>query len=252
MFGKLSFSDIGRHPSNAVIRVSLTLRYNHQNQLDERSLSSPIRLVRTIALFLQEITYYAPTSEQERSVLARCASRLHDRQAFPNRTIVDATARTAVVEKLFLHRNPHGTSGQVRRALHERDAGDVAQTSRRSCATFPSIISSSSERSSNKAAAVAAHFAAVPGGRRRDAPSYRSPVSAPTILRGNLVNGGFENGSVKPGGSTKARGRAIRSSDDRASASRLVFRIHGLAVAARSQRLGVDRANSESSVERRR
>ena len=71
MFGKLSFSDIGRHPSNAVIRVSLTLRYNHQNQLDElvaklaNSSGSHHR-----SLSPREFnSYYAPTSEQERSVL---------------------------------------------------------------------------------------------------------------------------------------------------------------------------------------
>src|ERR1700679_2929842 len=35
MYGKLAFTDSGRHPKNAIVRVSITLKYNNQNELDQ-------------------------------------------------------------------------------------------------------------------------------------------------------------------------------------------------------------------------
>ena len=178
MFGKLSFSDNGRHPSNAVIRVSLTLRYNHQNQLDElvaklaNSSGSHHR-----SLSPREFnSYYAPTSEQERSVLRalREAGFTIGKQ-FANRTLVDATAPTSAVEKFFsteIHSVHQGQYGD--RYTNVRSA-TVPPASPGTCATFRSIISSWSARSSIKPAAVALRRPSR--WTRRGVPSYRSPAS---------------------------------------------------------------------------
>ncbi len=199
MFGKLSFSDIGRHPSNAVIRVSLTLRYNHQNQLDElvaklaNSSGSHHR-----SLSPREFnSYYAPTSEQERSVLRalREAGFTIGKQ-FANRTLVDATAPTSAVEKFF--------STEIH-SVHQGQYGD-RYTNVRSATVPPSIARYVRDVSLNNLVVVRTVVDQTGGGRT--SPSF--PVDAagrpviplsgitPMDSSGNLVNGGFETGGLSP------------------------------------------------------
>jgi hypothetical protein len=200
MFGKLSFSDSGRHLSNAVVRVSLTLRYNHQNQLDELVARLGNLHSGSHPRFLSPRefnSYYAPTPEQERSVVRalREAGFTIGKQ-FANRTIVAATARTAVVEKFF--------STEIH-SVHQGQYGD-RYTNVRS-ATVPSAIAPYVRDVSLNNLVVVRTVVDQTGGSRTT-PSF--PVDAagrpvvpltgitPMDSSGNLVNGGFETGALSP------------------------------------------------------
>ncbi|HEY1429973.1 MAG TPA: protease pro-enzyme activation domain-containing protein, partial [Candidatus Tumulicola sp.] len=118
MYGKLAFKDAGRHPSNAIVRVSMTLRYNHQAQLDELVANLSDRRAGAHKRFLSPKEFnarFAPTPEQERSVVrALVGAGFKIESRFDNRTIVDATARTSVVERFFateIHSVKQGSYG---------------------------------------------------------------------------------------------------------------------------------------------
>lgn len=105
LFGDLAYTDAGRRAANAPVRVTLTLRYNHQEELDRLvwNLSDPHSGLRPHFLTGKEFdAYYAPTPQQEESVvraLQRAGFKIVQR--YPNRTIVDAVARSAAVELFF-------------------------------------------------------------------------------------------------------------------------------------------------------
>ena len=116
--GELSYTDVGRRPAGSPVRVSLTLRYNHQAELD--------RFVATISAphthsvrFLTRKEFddrYAPTPAQERRVIrALRRAGFTVVQRFPNRTVVDATGSAAVVERFFsteIHNVHQGKYGE--------------------------------------------------------------------------------------------------------------------------------------------
>jgi hypothetical protein len=104
-YGALAFSDVGRRAASAPVTVSLTLRYNHQDELDRfvAEVSNPhaggYRRFLTPAQFN---AYYAPTERQEAAVVtALQAAGFTITQRFSNRTIVDAKAPSAAVERFF-------------------------------------------------------------------------------------------------------------------------------------------------------
>ena len=104
-FGALAYTDSGRRSATAPVSVSLTLRYNNQAQLDQfvANVSDPhsgsYRQFLTTAQFNN---LYAPTVQQEASVVQALQSAgFTITQRFPNRTIVDATAPSATVERFF-------------------------------------------------------------------------------------------------------------------------------------------------------
>lgn len=141
--GALAYSDIGRRPANEPVRVSLTLRYNHQAELDRFVASiSDARdgLTRRFLTPKQFDDRYAPTAAQEQRVvraLERAGFRVEKR--YPNRTIVDAKARNAIVEHFFsteIHNVHQGKYGQRYTNL---TPVTVPREIARSCATFPSI-----------------------------------------------------------------------------------------------------------------
>jgi subtilase family serine protease len=116
--GELAYTDVGRRPANSPVRVSLTLRYNHQSELD--------RFVATIGAahahskrFLTRAEFdqrYAPTPAQEQRVVeALRHAGFTIARRFSNRTIVDATGRSAVVERFFsttIHNVNQGAHGE--------------------------------------------------------------------------------------------------------------------------------------------
>ncbi len=118
-FGELAYTDSGRRASNAPVNVSITLRYNNQAALDQfvadvsNPHSSAYGHVLTAAQFN---SMYAPTAEQEASVIRGLQSAgFTITQRFPNRTIVDATAPSATVERFFsteMHTVQQGKYGQ--------------------------------------------------------------------------------------------------------------------------------------------
>jgi kumamolisin len=115
---ELAYTDVGRRSANSLVRISLTLRYNHQAELDRfvAMISAPHA---HSARFLTRKEFderYAPTRPQEQRVvqaLRRAGFTIVQR--FPNRTIVDAAARSAVVERFFsteIHNVHQGKYGE--------------------------------------------------------------------------------------------------------------------------------------------
>jgi kumamolisin len=103
--GPLAFTDEGRRASNASVNVVFTLRYNHQSELDQfvadtaNPRSSSYRHFMTPAQFN---AYYAPTAQQEEAVVgALSAAGFNVTKRFTNRTVIDATAPSATVERFF-------------------------------------------------------------------------------------------------------------------------------------------------------
>lgn len=103
--GKLGYSDLGRRSPNAPVRISITLRYNNQAQLDRfvSEVSNPHSGTYRHFLTPREFNErFAPTVEQERNLIhALQSAGFTIVQRFPNRTIVDATAPSSVVERFF-------------------------------------------------------------------------------------------------------------------------------------------------------
>jgi hypothetical protein len=103
--GALAYTDSGRRAPSAPVTVSLTLAYNHQAELDQfvAGVSNPhAGSYRRFLSPAQFNTYYAPTVQQEQTVVATLArAGFTITQRFPNRTIVDATAPSAAVERFF-------------------------------------------------------------------------------------------------------------------------------------------------------
>jgi len=104
-YGALAFTDSGHRAANAPVTVSLTLRYNHQAELDQfvADVSNPHSgAYRRFLTPAQFDGYYAPTAQQEAAVVSALqAAGFTITQRFPNRTIVDAKAPSAAVERFF-------------------------------------------------------------------------------------------------------------------------------------------------------
>jgi hypothetical protein len=112
--GALAYTDMGRRASNAPVSVAITLRYNHQAQLDQFVANASAT---HHFLTPQEFNdYYAPTVQQEQSVvnaLQKAGFTITHRYA--NRTIVDASAPSATVERFFnteMHTVAQGKYGE--------------------------------------------------------------------------------------------------------------------------------------------
>jgi kumamolisin len=116
--GELAYTDVGRRPANSPVRVSLTLRYNHQAELDRfvATISAPHSHSQRFLTRKEFDSRYAPTPAQERRVvqaLRRAGFTIVQR--FSNRTVIDATGRSAVVERFFsteIHNVDQGKYGE--------------------------------------------------------------------------------------------------------------------------------------------
>ncbi len=127
--GDLAYTDTGRRAANAPVRVSLTLRYNNQAELDRFVASiSDARsgLTRHYLTPRQFDDRYAPTALQEGRVvraLERGGFKILKR--FPNRTIDRRGGAYVRRRTLFFDRNSYRAPREVRRTLYERQAGDT-------------------------------------------------------------------------------------------------------------------------------
>ncbi len=102
-WGKLAYSDIGRRPSKDPVRVAIMLRYNNQSELDQfvTSQSGPggAHHWLTPQQFDNE---FAPTAQQEQAVVtALQQAGFTIAQRYANRTVIDASAPSATVERYF-------------------------------------------------------------------------------------------------------------------------------------------------------
>lgn len=116
-FGKLQFSDMGRRAATAPVSVALVLNYNHQAELDAfiAAQSGPNggHQWLTPAAFN---AYYAPTQQQEQQVVSELQKAgFTVTHRYSNRTVIDASAPSATVERFFnteMHTVNQGQYGQ--------------------------------------------------------------------------------------------------------------------------------------------
>ena len=103
LFGALSAKDLGRRASKEPVRVTLVLKYNHQAELDrlvERQ--SGLHAAHHFLTRAEFNERFAPTRQQERAVIkALTHAGFTITKRFSNRTIVDASAPSSVVERFF-------------------------------------------------------------------------------------------------------------------------------------------------------
>jgi subtilase family serine protease len=203
--GDLAYTDVGRRPAAAPVRVSITLRYNHQDELDRfvarisDSHSGEHRHVLTAKQFDE---YYAPTGIQEERVvreLERAGFRITKR--FANRTIVDATAKNSIVEAFFateIHTVHQGKYGQrytnVKPATVPRS---IASLVRDVSLNDLIVVRTVADQSGVENQRTAPQFPVDPNGRPR-IPLGTGQIN-PMDSSGNLVNGNFASGSLSPG-----------------------------------------------------
>jgi subtilase family serine protease len=203
LYGDLAYTDAGRRAANAPVRVSLTLRYNHQAELDRLVATISDRHSSSHRQFLTAKQFnerFAPTEAQERQVvreLERAGFTVVKR--YPNRTIVDATARTSTVEHFF--------STQIH-TVHQGRRGE--RYTNVTAATVPtSIAKLVRDASLNNLVVVrtVVDQSGVEG--QRTAPQLQTDSQGRTIVplggikpldsTGKLVNGNFASGSLSPG-----------------------------------------------------
>ncbi|HZY98002.1 MAG TPA: protease pro-enzyme activation domain-containing protein [Candidatus Baltobacteraceae bacterium] len=102
-FGKLGFTDAGRRNGKAPVSVTLTLRYNHQQALDrfvaDLGRAHGRRHVLTPEQFNER---FGPTRQHEEAVVRELRhAGFTITHRYSNRTLVDAKAPAAVVERFF-------------------------------------------------------------------------------------------------------------------------------------------------------
>jgi hypothetical protein len=206
-FGDLAFTDAGRRASNALVSVSLTLNYNHQAELDAfvASVSGPngSRAFLTPEQFNER---YAPTVQQEQSVVSALqAAGFTVTQRYPNRTVIDATAPSATVERFFsteMHTVQQAKYGE--RFVNVKPASlpaSIAALVR--SASLSNVVIARPLAAQIEAAATGKHitpdakiFGSSAAGR--EAPAARRVAASPSApCTGQLLlNPGFESGNV--------------------------------------------------------
>jgi cell division septation protein DedD len=212
--GPLAYVDSGRRAPNASVGISLTLQYNHQAELDRfvANVSNPHAGPHRNFLSPAEFNAtYAPTAQQEESVVRALQSGgFTITKRFSNRTIVDATAPSATVERFFsteMHTVQQGKYGERYANLKT--------------AVVPAAIAAFVRDASLSNLVVARTKVdedGVAAGRTRPTPQYdaagreRIALSKSDVVpldsTGALVNGGFESGALSPGWINESSTRA--------------------------------------------
>ncbi|HTU69407.1 MAG TPA: protease pro-enzyme activation domain-containing protein [Candidatus Baltobacteraceae bacterium] len=203
-YGSLAYTDLGRRAATAPVSVAILLRYNNQSALDQfvASASGPhgSHQFLTPAEFNSE---FAPTVQQEQAVITALQNAgFTITHTYANRTMVDASAPSSVVEKFFstqMHTVSQGKYGQ-------RFANLTA-------ATVPSSIAQYVNTASLSDVVIAETKVAQDGGAINQSPSapglkpmggtpagQEAPATMRTLATGCtgqlLLNPGFESGDV--------------------------------------------------------
>ncbi|MBD5655804.1 MAG: hypothetical protein IAI50_11590, partial [Candidatus Eremiobacteraeota bacterium] len=199
--GALAFTDSGRRNPKAPVSVTLTLRYNHQDELDQlvAKLNAPQSGKRQFLTTQQFNTYYAPTVSQEQTVVHALESAgFAITQRFPNRTIVDAKAPSAVVEHFF--------STEIH-TVYQAKYGE--RFTNVTPATVPTAIASLTRDVSLDNLIVVRTGVDQGGGAQRVEPTFAKDLQGRSIVAlsskaikpqsTTIQNGGFETGSLSPG-----------------------------------------------------
>ncbi len=201
-FGALAFQDAGRRDPHAPVSVSLVLRYNHQAELDRFVAELAANHSRNPLTREEFNAKYAPTERQEATVVRELErAGFTVTQRFPNRTVVDAKAPNAVVERFFgtlIHNVHQGKYG-------ERYANVAAATVPASIAPIVRDVSLNNlviaRTRVDEAGGIRNTSPAIPGDKpsggtpSQEMPGGMRPMAAGCT--GNLfLNPGFESGNV--------------------------------------------------------
>jgi subtilase family serine protease len=203
--GDLAYTDAGRRAGNEPVRVSVTLRYNHQAELDRfvATVNDPSsKSHRSFLTAKQFADRFGPTREQEERVvraLQRAGFAIVKR--FKNRTIVDAIARSSVVERFFsteIHTVRQGKHGERYTNVTDATVPEaIAPLVRDVSLNDLVVVRTVAEQDGVETQRTAPQFAHDAQGRAI-VPLGTGGIS-PNDSNGNLVNGSFESGSFNPG-----------------------------------------------------
>ncbi len=203
--GRLSYSDAGRRSATSPVSVAIVLNYNHQAELDQfiATQSGPHggHQFLTPAAFN---SYYAPTAQQEQAVMtALQQAGFTVTKRYANRTVIDASAPTASVERFF------------KTEMHNVNQGKYGlRFANLKPATVPSSIAQYVHTASLSNVVIAqtqvdqdggvthSQINVQPGSKQTGgSPSEELPAAMRTMATGCsgqlLLNPGFESGNVK-------------------------------------------------------
>jgi subtilase family serine protease len=187
------------------VSISLTLRYNHQDELDAfvANVSDPRSGAYHRFLSAQQFdAYYAPTVAQEANVVQALQSAgFTITQRFPNRTIVDARAPSSTVEHFFatqIHTVNQGKYGErYTNVAPATVPGALAPLVRDASLNDLVVVRPVADTDGSAAGRTAPALRHDGAGRLRIA--LRTTERRPFDSSGNLVNGNFASGSLTPG-----------------------------------------------------
>jgi hypothetical protein len=200
-FGDLAFKDAGRRAASAPVKIALTLAYNHQDQLDQlvAQISNPRSGMYHRYLTPEQFNnYYAPTVAQEATVVRSLqAAGFTIGTRFPNRTIVDASAPSSVVERYFsteMHTVHQGKYGERYTNVKPVKAPSELASLVRDISVNNLVVVKTRVDDATSSTVRHPRPLGADGKPHMDVPPIR-----PLDSTGNLVNGNFSTGSLSPG-----------------------------------------------------
>ena len=200
--GDLAFTDAGRRAPGAAVNVTLTLAYNHQQELDQfvANVSDPHSgMYRHFLTAEQFNNYYAPTAQQEETVVRSLqAAGFTITHRYRNNTLVDATAPSAVVERFFateIHSVNQGKyGGRYTNVKPVTVPAALASIVREVSANNLVVVRTLVDQEGISNGRHTPNLIDASGRRHVDVPPVHTLDSS-----GNLVNGNFASGSLSPG-----------------------------------------------------
>jgi hypothetical protein len=202
----LDVRDLGRRAPSALVRATVTLRYNHQAELDalvaaQSNSRSP--LFRHFLTSEQFNEYFAPTPRQEAAVVAALrAGGLTVTRTYPNRTLLDVAGTSAAAERFFgteIHTVVQGSYGlrfaNVRPVTVPADLAASIRTVSLSNVIVAHVTRHAATHASHLPALAAAGVPAVT--RRANATPYNF-IADPGFESGGLKNGWIACGTGTP------------------------------------------------------
>ncbi len=202
--GRLAFSDAGRRAATAPVSIAVVLNYNHQAELDAfiAAHSGPNggHAFLTPAQFNAS---YAPTAQQEQAVVtALQQAGFTITKRYSNRTVIDAAAPTATVERFFsteMHTVNQGKYGQ--RFANLKPATVPSSISQYIRTVSLSNVVIAETQVEQDGGLTRSHITVTPGTKPAGgSPSHELPEAMRTMASGCsgqlLLNPGFESGNV--------------------------------------------------------
>lgn len=193
--GIFAVHDVGRRASTSPVSISITLNYNHQSELDalvrgQSDRSSP--MYHHYLTTEQFNSYYAPTQAQESAIVNGLqAAGFTIVRRYPNRTLVDASAASSVVERFFntqIDTVQQGKFGERYMNVKVAVVPPSIAAYVRDVSLNNLIVARTRAEGGSGRHAVNSRLT-VPGGRARMNPSPMANV---------IGNPGFETGSFSP------------------------------------------------------